>query len=59
VPDAVAREGAKVAMQKYRAAFELMRKASHSCSGWTDDGSPLQTRPTPFSSGAGNKENDM
>jgi hypothetical protein len=57
--DAAARESAKIALQKYRAAFDLMRKASNSCSGWTDDDSPVKTKPTAFTSGGGNKENDM
>jgi hypothetical protein len=45
------RESAKVALQKYRAAFELMRlrDKSQSCSGWTDDDSPTKVKQTPFS----------
>jgi hypothetical protein len=58
-----AREGAKVALQKYRAAFELMRlrDKSRSCSGWTDDDSPTRNKPTAFKDSAcasNNTENE-
>lgn len=53
--DEAVRESAKVALQKYRVAFELMRRRdkSRSCSGWTDDDSPTKARgakqSSPFS----------
>lgn len=49
-----ARQNAKVALQKYRAAFELMRlrDKSHSCSGWTDDDSPTRVKQTAFQTSA-------
>lgn len=65
--DEAVRESAKVALQKYRAAFELMRlrDKSRSCSGWTDDDSPTKARAkqTPFSpvgtgGGASKSENE-
>lgn len=66
--DEAVRESAKVALQKYRAAFELMRlrDRSRSCSGWTDDDSPTKAKgakQTPFSplgtgGGADKSENE-
>jgi hypothetical protein len=52
-----------VALQKYRAAFDLMRlrDKSRSCSGWTDDDTPTRNKPTAFKdsrSAAGNTENE-
>jgi hypothetical protein len=66
--DEAVRESARVALQKYRAAFELMRlrDKSRSCSGWTDDDSPKPraNKHSPFSpvgtggGAAGKSENE-